>query len=210
MKKKLNSKDNGNSITMIHQPYSKIILASASPRRRQLLQQIKWNFIVDPSQADEVNDVPDEPEAHVIELSRRKAEEVGQKYSDGVIIGADTIVYHENQILGKPKDHDHAVELLERLSGVFHHVFTGITIIDAKSEKFVSGFEKTAVKFRDLTSSEIEDYVATGEPMDKAGAYGIQEYGALLVERVEGCYFNVVGLPLVRLMRLLQELSLRN
>lgn len=195
---------------MIHQPYSKIILASASPRRQQLLKQIKWDFIIDPSHVDETKNVPPEPIAHVTELSKRKAMDVSRKYEDGIVIGADTVVYHQDQILNKPENPTHAIELLTRLSGVFHHVYTGITVIDVNHHRQISGVEKTAVKFRELTQHEIKEYVATGEPMDKAGAYGIQEYGALLVERVEGCYFNVVGLPLVRLMLLLQELMSGN
>ncbi|RMH71221.1 MAG: septum formation inhibitor Maf [Gemmatimonadetes bacterium] len=194
---------------MIHQPHPQIILASASPRRQFLLKQIKWEFTVDPSEVDETHNVPEQPDQNVMELARRKALHVAKRHAEGVVIGADTIVYHEGDILNKPEDRNHAMELLRRLSGNYHHVYTGVALVDAKTGRQTTGYEKTAVKFRELTPAEIEAYVDTGEPMDKAGAYGIQEYGALLVERIEGDYFNVVGLPLVRLMHLMHEFLAR-
>ena len=182
---------------------SRLILASASPRRAALLSQIGLTFEVHPS------DVPEPPHSafsdqhgDVItqELALRKARAVAQYYSEGVIIGADTLVSLNGQLLGKPADDAAATTMLTHLSGTSHEVITGVALIDASTEHTIIWTETTHVYFRQLHRTEIADYVATGEAADKAGAYGIQERGAAFVKRIEGCYFNVVGLPLATLV----------
>lgn len=175
-----------------------MILASQSPRRRELLGLFCPEFEVMPAQGEEL--LPDgiSPREAVILLSKQKAEEISaRKFPDGnitdTIVAADTIVATDGEILGKPKSQEHAAEMLRRLSGRVHSVFTGVTLITPKTS--VTFAEETLVEFYPLTAQEIADYTATGEPMDKAGAYGIQGLGALLVKRIEGDYYNVMGLP---------------
>ncbi|MEN3037563.1 MAG: nucleoside triphosphate pyrophosphatase [Candidatus Kryptonium sp.] len=176
-----------------------VVLASASPRRQILLKQIGLNFIVHPSGVDEnsIHSLP--PETYVLTLSRKKAIEVAKNYSDALIISADTIVVLEGEIINKPKDSEDAKNMLRKLSGKTHKVYTGFTILDTKTNKIYSDFEVTDVKFREIEEEEIEEYVATGSPLDKAGAYGIQDdYGAVFVEKINGCFYNVVGFPLTK------------
>ena len=180
-----------------------IILASGSPRRRELLEQIgvKNYRIVSPDVDEHVEGHP-APEELVELLSRRKAEAVGAKAgADALVIAADTVVALDGAILGKPHSREEAGAMLAALSGREHAVYTGLTVL--RGDALDTGHEVTEVVFRTLTSPEILDYVSTGEPLDKAGAYGIQGYGALLVEGIRGDYFNVVGLPLCRLGRML-------
>ena len=181
----------------------RLILASASPRRTELLRRIGVEHTVLPAHVDESADVPVEPGAHVRALAERKALAVAAGQPEALVLGADTIVYHGDEILGKPRDFEHAVELVGRLAGSSHEVYTGVTLAGPDGNPADSSFEVTRVKFRELSNDEIRRYVTTGEPFDKAGAYGIQGYGATLVEQVDGCYFNVMGLPLVRLVRML-------
>ena len=177
----------------------KFILASASPRRKILLRQIGLEFEVRPSGVSEDHDVPQQPAGHVTILSRRKAEAVASGVADAIVVGADTIVVLDGAILGKPEDQADAARMLRLLSGRTHTVFTGFTIIDKPSGRSVTAVETTEVTFRKLTADEIAAYVASGSPMDKAGAYGIQDdYGAVFVERINGCFYNVVGFPLSR------------
>ncbi|MCS7228632.1 MAG: nucleoside triphosphate pyrophosphatase [Candidatus Kryptonium sp.] len=176
-----------------------VVLASASPRRQILLKQIGLNFIVHPSGVDEnsIHSLP--PEAYVLTLSRKKAIEVAKNYNDALIISADTIVVLDGEIINKPKDSEDAKNMLRKLSGKTHKVYTGFTILDTKTNKIYSDFEVTDVKFREIDEEEIEEYVATGSPLDKAGAYGIQDdYGAVFVEKINGCFYNVVGFPLTK------------
>jgi septum formation protein len=180
-----------------------LILASMSPRRTELLNRIGVEHEVIPAHVDENSDVPSEPGEHVCVLAERKALAVATDHPGSLVLGADTIVYHDGDILGKPGDFKHAVELVDRLAGSDHEVYTGLALAGPGSLALESSFEVTRVKFRELSEDEIRNYVATEEPFDKAGAYGIQGYGATLVERVDGCYFNVMGLPLVRLVRML-------
>ncbi len=176
-----------------------LVLASASPRRQNLLKQIGLNFIVHPSGIDEDSHPTISPEEYALELSKRKAFEVAKNYNDAIVVSADTIVVLDGQIINKPKDPDEAKQMLKMLSGKTHKVYTGFTILDTKTNKIISDFEVTDVKFRELSDDEIEEYVATGSPLDKAGAYGIQDdYGAVFVERINGCFYNVVGFPLTR------------
>lgn len=174
-----------------------LILASASPRRRALLEQIGVRFQVECSHVQEAKDSALEPEALVQHLALQKAQAVAALHEDGLVLGADTIVVDDNLVLGKPASQAEAASMLRRLSGKWHQVMTAVALVDASGKRSPwVAVEKTGVKFRELTEAEIAAYVATGESMDKAGAYGIQGYGALLVEQIEGCYFNVVGLPL--------------
>ncbi len=178
-----------------------LILASASPRRRELLKLAGLDFTVCVSDCDE--SVPESlspPEA-VAEIAGRKALAVAANYPEDTVIGADTIVVVDGIILGKPKDAGDAADMLKRLSDRTHSVYTGVCVVSGSAEKrFI---EITDVTFYALTDAEIDKYVATGEPTDKAGAYGIQGRGALLVKEICGDYFNVVGLPLARLVRVL-------
>jgi septum formation protein len=183
----------------------RLILASASPRRTGLLDLVGIPHEVRPSNVDEDNGVPAEPGAHVTALAERKAAAVAALHPEALVLGADTIVYHGGLILGKPKDFEEACRMAASLAGTEHLVFTGIALAGPRGAPPSSACEVTRVRFRSLTRSQIENYVRTGEPMDKAGAYGIQGYGATLVESVDGCYFNVMGLPLTRLIRLLEE-----
>jgi septum formation protein len=186
-----------------------IILASASPRRRELLQQIGLSFQTAPAHVDERVMAGEEPETYAARLAEDKARSVAKKFSTGVIIAADTIVVLENAILGKPADAADAERMLVKLSGKMHRVITGLAVMDAVTGKMLTRTAITRVWFRNLSAHEITSYVATKEPLDKAGAYGIQGKGALLVERIDGCYFNVVGLPLVLLNEILKEFEVR-
>lgn len=176
-----------------------IILASKSPRRKELLSLITENFVIKSAEVDE--SLPDgiQPDKAVEYLSKIKAEPF--KNEEDIIIGADTVVSIDDVILGKPKDRSDAFKMLKMLSGKYHSVFTGVTIITPDSTKTFS--VETRVKFFDLTDKEINDYLDTGEPFDKAGAYGIQGKGSLLVEKIDGDYFNVVGLPVSTLNKYL-------
>ncbi len=181
-----------------------IVLASASPRRSQLLKQIGLDFRVLTSDVDETIDKTISTEEAVKYLSVKKASDVSGKIAKGpLIIGADTVVV-KDVILGKPRDEEEAFSMLKSLQNQWHEVITGITVIDTSTGKVISDFEKTRVKMRSLSDSMIHSYINTKEPFDKAGAYGIQGMGAILVERLEGCYFNVVGLPLTKLTMILE------
>lgn len=187
----------------------KIILASASPRRKELLEQLGYRFEVIPSQADE-QEVPGEtPEEHVERLSLDKAREVSTRddIDSRWIIGSDTIVLRDGVILGKPTDDEDAAGILASLSGRAHRVLSGYAILDRKTGESRSAAVATRVNFRTLTAAEIAGYIASGEPADKAGAYAIQGLGAFMVERIEGSYSNVVGLPLCELVLALEELG---
>ena len=179
-----------------------MILASQSPRRRELLKYITDDFAVKVSDVDETLPNGASPSAAVVYLSQIKARPFAAV--GDTVIGADTVVAIDGKILGKPTDKADAAAMLRELSGTTHSVFTGVTVIKDNHER--SFYCETKVKFYPLTDSEIERYIATGEPLDKAGAYGIQGYGSLLVEGIEGDYFNVVGLPVSRLNRFLMEM----
>lgn len=177
----------------------KIILASGSPRRKQLLEQIGINFEVVPSQVDEDEIIDKDPLINIQLLALRKAQEIANKGYKGIIIGADTQILIDNEIIGKPKDREDAKCILIKLSGRKHNVITGVAVLDTESNTCETWVETTVVKFRELMIDEIEEYLDTEEYIGKAGAYGIQGRAAAFVERIEGCYFNVVGLPLAKL-----------
>jgi septum formation protein len=181
---------------------AKYILASKSPRRKYLLKQIGFNFRVVESNAIEVT----EKDAHksVKINSQRKSRAVASKYKNRIIIGADTVVFLNEKILNKPKDLNEARKFLKTLSGKKHFVYTGVNVINKVTGKEVYGLEKTVVEFRNLTNEEINYYVDKYKPLDKAGAYGIQDdFGCLFISKITGDYYNVVGLPLVKLYKLI-------
>ncbi len=176
-----------------------MVLASSSPRRRVLLRQLGLRFTVHPSRIPEEFLQHHSPEENARRLAIAKAHEVARRYSHALIISADTVVVLGRRVLGKPETTAEAVRMLRMLSGREHTVITAFAIVDCRSGALVSGTERTKVKFRTLTRSEIKSYVASGSPMDKAGAYGIQDdYGAVFVEKVNGCFYNVVGFPLMK------------
>lgn len=178
-----------------------IVLASASPRRRELLAQMGLDFEIVPSKGEEVI-TKEQPDEVVMELALQKAREVAAGFGDGtLIIGADTVVVKDGKILGKPADEDDAVRMLKMLQGTSHQVYTGVCLIKKEDgkEREESFFEATDVEFYPMSREEILAYVRTGEPMDKAGAYGIQGKCAVYIRGIRGDYNNVVGLPIARL-----------
>lgn len=206
----------------------KLILASASPRRKELLQQIGAEFQIFPAEGEEVV-TGTEPEQVVLDLSRQKAEEVAERLKESecefekkqkageeesregkIILGADTVVALDGEILGKPQNRADAVKMLQMLSGSVHSVFTGVTLIlqRKESEEVISFYEETKVFMYPMTEAEITAYVDTGEPLDKAGAYGIQGKGAVYIEKIAGDYNNVVGLPLAKIYQILLKSSI--
>ena len=187
-----------------------LILASGSPRRQELIRLLGLPVEVVPSNVDE--DTPEDwtPRQIVEGLSLRKALFVkerlaGQTSAESIVVGSDTIVVLDNQIMGKPRDAEDAFRMLELLSGRTHEVYTGVTCVRVSDGDAVTSHRVTRVRMRTLTAEQISRYVATGEPHDKAGAYGIQEIGSLLVESIDGCYFNVVGLPVSLLSVMLEK-----
>jgi septum formation protein len=183
----------------------RIVLASQSPRRRELLSLIGIPHDVLPADLDESVLPGEVPQEHAERLARSKAEAIASREPASVVIGADTIVVLDGDILGKPRDPGEAATILRRLSGRTHTVHTAVAV--AHRGRTVSGVESVEVTFRPLSDRQIASYIATGEPMDKAGAYGIQGYGAVIVERVHGDYFAVMGLALGRLVGLLDEVG---
>lgn len=182
-----------------------IVLASSSPRRKELMEMLEVpDLIILPAKGEEVPPQHAEPGELVTALSAAKAREVAaQCGDDDLVIGADTIVWVDGHAFGKPHDPEEAAAMLRRLSGDVHEVYTGVTVI-CQGRTF-SEWERSAVRFRPLEDEEIARYIATGEPMDKAGAYGAQGKGALFVESIEGDFFNVMGLPLCRLGQMLKK-----
>ena len=188
------------SQTPLNRYFQRITLASKSPRRAALLRQIGLDFDVQPSAVEEPEITGKSPEVAVVEIAKAKARAVSEAVEGGLVIGADTTVVLGGQAIGKPHDKAHAVEILRQLSGNVHEVITGVALIDADRRRETAWAETTKVHFRALCEAEIADYVDSGEAADKAGAYGIQGRAAAFVTRVEGCYFNVVGLPLAGLV----------
>jgi septum formation protein len=185
-----------------------IVLASQSPRRKKLLEQIGIDFIVIPSDIDEgEHPLHIEPSHYSMQLAEKKAMDVASKLGyDAIVIGADTIVVIDDEILNKPKSENEAKEMLRRLSGRTHTVFTGVSVVRTDVANPITNYKATEVTFRELTDREIELYVSTGSPMDKAGAYGIQDdIGAVFISHIKGCYYNIVGLPLELLYGMMQQ-----
>lgn len=185
-----------------------VVLASGSPRRQQLLRQIGAEFVVIIPDIEEIHREEETPGEFVRRLALEKARSVRHGRSDGVVLGSDTVVVLESAILGKPTDPADAQRMLRQLSGKTHIVFTGYALIDIARGREVVGHEETSVTFRSLEAEEINRYVATGHPLDKAGSYGIQDdFGAVFVERISGDYYTVVGLPLSRVYLELRRMA---
>jgi septum formation protein len=185
----------------------RVVLASGSPRRRDLLNLIGIAHEVRPANIDETMRPREVPRRHAERLAREKASAVAMRDPDLITIGADTVVVINRKVLGKPADAQDAARMLRMLSGREHTVITAVAV--SRGRKLRSAIEEVRVKFRRLRDDEIEAYIATGEPMDKAGAYGIQGYGATIVEGIEGDYFAVMGLPLMRLVGLMRDVGVR-
>ena len=186
------------------QPVLPLILASGSPRRRELLDLMGLTYIVETPDVDE--SFSGRPSETVMEISRRKATAVAARHSDSIIIAADTLVFADGA-LGKPHTPERAKEMLRSLAGNWHHVYTGITVINTRSGRILRNVDKTRVHLVPMTEQEIDAYVATGEPLDKAGAYGIQGMGGMFVDRIDGSYSNVVGLPMSMLRIMLAQVG---
>ena len=182
-----------------------IILASGSPRRREILANTSAKFSVVTSDVDEKIFDYEEPTQLVLRLAFEKCMDVAVNNTENVVIGADTIVVLDNEILGKPKNEDEAFKMLKKLSNREHQVITGMSIVNLEKNKKIVDYAISNVKFKNLTDQDISDYISTKECLDKAGAYGIQGYGALLVEEIRGDYFNIVGLPISKLSDILKE-----
>jgi septum formation protein len=185
-------------LTSLVQLKKPLILASKSPRRAQLFKQVGLEFRVIASDVSEEIKNHRQPEEQAKELALNKAMGVAKRLDSGVVIGADTMVVLNKKILGKPANHNEAFSMLRYLSGQTHQVFTGFAIVDAATARHVVDVECTDVTFRHLQDEEIEEYIRLDHPFDKAGAYGIQDRSALFVEKINGCYYNVVGFPLTR------------
>jgi len=186
---------------------SRLILASKSPRRYELLRQVGLDFEVVPSRIEEDFVKEESPKKHVLRLAEAKALDVGSHYPDRWVIAADTVVYADHSILGKPRDRQEAMEMLRRLSGKEHWVLTGFSVHHLEKGKGDCEAVQTAVKVKRLTPVEIGWYIQTGEPLDKAGGYAIQGIGSFMIESIRGSYTNVVGLPLCELIQMLSRLG---
>lgn len=186
-------------------PIVTVVLASASPRRRELLALVGIPHTVSPADIDESVRTGEQPSQHTERLALEKAAVVAARYPEALVIAADTVVVLDGEIMGKPRSVNDAERMLRRLSGRTHTVVTGMAC--ASNGRMASNVENVAVTFRDLSDADISEYVATGEPMDKAGSYGIQGYGATIVRRIDGDYFAVMGLSLVRLVELMRQLG---
>jgi len=187
----------------------KLILASASPRRAEILTAVGWEFEKHTADIDETELTGENPADYVLRLAREKASAVAENYENALILGADTIVVIKNQIIGKPKDTADARKMLQMLSGNWHEVLTGVALVkmsEGKSDAKVD-LQKTQVKFAEITDAEIEFLIENGEPLDKAGAYAVQAQAALFIERIEGDYWNVVGLPINLVYKLVSRWS---
>ena len=187
----------------------KWVLASSSPRRREILSSLGLRFRIEPSRIPEPEcPCGQEPSRCAVRLSRAKALAVGRRHKSEVVIGADTVVYCKGVILGKPSDQNDAKAMLRRLSGRWHEVITGLCLYDCGPGRSVSSYSRSRVHFRRLSDADIDWYISTGEYRDKAGAYAIQGYASLFVDRIEGCYFNIVGFPVSTFYTLCRRLNL--
>lgn len=184
-----------------------MILASKSPRRLEILNEFGFDIKVVSKEVDEVSNEKD-PVKWTIDVARKKALEVSIDYLDEWVIGADTIVLLENEVLGKPSNEEDAFNVLKKLSGKYHEVITGVALINKKLEIELTFADKTEVYFKEITNDEIEWYIGTGEPMDKAGSYGIQGKGSAFVDKIIGDFFNVMGFPISKFYDKLKELKI--
>lgn len=184
-----------------------LVLASQSPRREEILKQIGLNFTIVPSKVNEAEFKHLSPIKMVKRLALKKAEEVAKLVEDALIIGADTVVYADKKIIGKPKTKLEAQEILSDLQGKKHDVISGIALLNSKTNEYLLSYDLTTVYFRQITEEEISAYLKTKEGMDKAGAYGIQGLGAVFIEKIEGSYYTVMGLPVHKLYLILKEFA---
>ena len=182
-----------------------IVLASGSPRRSEILNSVGWKFTKDVPDIDESERDGESPEAYVQRLAEEKADAVAHKYPDSIVLAADTTVVVEGEILGKPTDLDHAKEMLRMLSGRWHDVLTGVAV--RQNGETTVGLERTGVKFVEMNEAEIEFLARMGDPLDKAGAYAVQAQAALFIDSIKGDYWNVVGLPVKLVYRMIQNAS---
>ncbi|MNW31398.1 Septum formation protein Maf [compost metagenome] len=194
----------------------RVILASTSPRRKELVASLNIPYDIVPSHADETTPENWSPDQIVTELAKRKAEAVynslkssGSSRPDGVIVGSDTIVVRDGEVLGKPSDEDEAATMISSLQGRSHTVYSGVACIDSNTGETLVDYRSTEVTMRSLSNEEVLAYARSGEGLDKAGAYAIQGLGATLVTGIQGCYFNVVGLPLSLLAQMLEHFGIR-
>lgn len=183
----------------------KLVLASSSPRRKQLLEEIGLKFDIFPADIDEDIKKGESPEEHTLRLAEKKAKTAAKKVKDSWVIGADTIVFIDNRILGKPSDIHEAREMLLLLSNRYHRVITAFCLFNSATGENIKRVVESMVKIKNLTNKEIEDYLKTGEPLGKAGAYAVQGIGGFMVEKIEGSYTNVVGLPMEEFQKVLEE-----
>jgi septum formation protein len=186
---------------------NRLILASESPRRYELLKQVGLDFDVIPSGIEEDYIKGESPRKHVLRLAEAKALDVGNRHPNRWVVAADTIVYVDHSILGKPKSREEAKKMLRRLSGKEHRVLTGFSVRHLEKGKGDRGAVQTSVKVKKLTQAEMEWYVETGEPFDKAGGYAVQGIGSFMIESIKGSYTNVVGLPICELIQMLSRLG---
>lgn len=187
----------------------RLVLASKSPGRKQVLEEAKINFEIVPSDYEEDMTLPLSPEELVKNLSLGKARDVASQINDAIVIGADTIGVFNGKVLGKPHTKERAIEMLSMLSGNSHSMLTGLTLIDIDSKKEISKVVETKVWFKNLSPKEIEDYIKTGESLEKAGAYAYQGLGKNLVDRVEGSETNILGMPIEDLRKILEEINFK-
>ena len=184
-----------------------LILASASPRRAEILRAVGWPFEARAANINEAMAADESPSQYVVRLAREKAEAVAGERLFGLVLGADTIVVTGGRVLGKPRDAQEARHMLRLLRGGWHEVLTGVALVRAETKQCVVAYETTRVRFAAMSDAEVQWYVATGEPMDKAGAYAVQNRAALFIEAIEGDYWNVVGLPVRLVYQLAQEIG---
>jgi septum formation protein len=183
----------------------KLVLASRSPRRRQLLKTMGVHFIAKESNFQEINHAGNAPGQHVQDNALGKARAIASQHKNALVIGADTVVVYQQRVLGKPENMAEALEFLRLLQGKTHAVYTGLGIIDTKENITVADYEKTLVTMRSLNDKEIRAYLMNIQPLDKAGAYAIQGAGAVIVKKISGCYYNVVGFPIACLEELMNR-----
>ncbi|HMS39388.1 MAG TPA: Maf family protein [Pyrinomonadaceae bacterium] len=187
----------------------KLILASGSPRRAEILTSVGWEFTKDSADIDETEFLNEKPEDYVQRLAREKAEFIGARYENAIVLGADTTVVINNRIIGKPVDFDDAKRMIKLLSGNWHEVLTGVALIEITNYELritKVGLQRTRVKFAEMSDVEIDFLVNFGEPLDKAGAYAVQAQAALFIEKIEGDYWNVVGLPINLVYELVKKI----
>ncbi|MFL6211235.1 MAG: Maf family protein [Pyrinomonadaceae bacterium] len=191
------------AVELMPQAREMIVLASQSPRRAEVLRAVDWPFEAEAANVDESLRAGEQVVRYVERLAREKAQAVAARRLFGLVLGADTVVVVDGEVLGKPRDEMEAQRMLRRLRGRWHEVLTGVALVRAETKQTISAHERTRVRFAPMTDAEVDWYVATGEPADKAGAYAVQGQGALFIEAIDGDYWNVVGLP----VRLVYKLS---